>query len=522
MSKEKYLMAIDAGTGSVRAVIFDTHGNQIAVSQKEWEHKEDSRFPGSMDFDWVYNWELASNCIKNVLIEANIDPIDIASISTTCMREGIVLYDATGKEIWACANVDARSNDEVAELIRLSPSLEKDLYYLSGQTFALNALPRLLWVKNKIPEVYNKTANISMFNDWLIYKLTGAMSCEPSNGCTTGIFNLENRVWDPSIAEKCGIKSNIFPVVYESGSVVAPVSKKGAESTGLVEGIPVVAGGGDAQLGCVGVGVVSPNQAAVFGGSFWQYEFNTDVVKTDPKCRVRVNCHAVPNIWQYEAIAFFPGLVMRWYRDAFCQLEKQMAEENSKDPYYYMNLEAEQIPAGSYGMLCTFSDVMNYISWKHASPTFTNFSLDSNKFNRFTFYRAIMENAAMITKGNMDLVSSVTGHSPKEIIFASGASKSPLWCQILADILGLPVHVPKVKESTALGAAILAGIGVGIFDNIESAVSKVVHREETYYPIPENQIIYNDIYEKWRKVYIAQLELSDKKVTRHMWIAPGI
>lgn len=107
-------------------------------------------------------------------------------------------------------------------------------------------------------------------------------------------------MWDTSIAEKCGLRTDIFPKVYESSSIVAYVTKEAAAETGLTEGIPVVAGGGDAQLGSIGVGVVSPNQAAVFGGSFWQYEFNTDNVKTDDQCRVRVNCHAIPKLWQYE------------------------------------------------------------------------------------------------------------------------------------------------------------------------------------------------------------------------------
>lgn len=522
MDKKKYLMAIDAGTGSIRAVIFDTKGKQIAVSQEEWEHKEDPRFPGSMDFDWVYNWELTSGCIQEVIKKAQIKPDELAGISTTCMREGIVLYDKEGNEIWACANVDARANEEVLELIQKSGTLEKEIYSISGQTYALGALPRILWVKNKMPDIYEKTATVSMFNDWLIYKLTGIMSTEPSNGCTTGIFDLKSREWDISIAEKCDIRTDIFPPVFESGSLVGNVNTQASEKTGLAEGTPVVAGGGDAQLGCVGVGVVKPNQAAVFGGSFWQFEFNTDKVKTDPECRVRVNCHAVPDIWQYEAIAFFPGLVLRWYRDAFCQLEKQKALETGKDPYYYMNLEAEKIPAGSYGMLCTFSDIMNYISWKHAAPTFTNFALDADKYNRFTFYRAIMENSAMVTKGNMDLVASVTGKTPQEIIFASGASKSPLWCQIMADVLGLPVRVPVVKEATALGAAILAGIGVGIYEDLEATVNELVEFEETYDPNPENQDVYKELYDKWRQVYAVQLDLADRKITKNMWIAPGI
>jgi autoinducer 2 (AI-2) kinase len=213
---------------------------------------------------------------------------------------------------------------------------------------------------------------------------------------------------------------------------------------------------------------------------------------------------------------------MRWYRDGFCQLEKERAEQTGKDPYYYMNQEAEKIPAGCYGMMCTFSDTMNYINWKHAAPTFTNFAINAEKFNRYTFYRAIMENAALVTKGNMELVASLTGNTPKEIVFASGASKSPLWCQILSDVLGLPVHIPKVKEATALGAAILAGIGIGIYDNVESTIKKIVQIEETYYPNSNNHVLYTEMYSQWKKVYDTQLSLCDQKLTKNMWIAPGI
>lgn len=522
MDKVKYLLAIDAGTGSVRAVIFDTEGNQLGVVAKEWDHKEDPRFPGSMDFDWVHNWNLASGCVKEVLSQTEISPSNIAAISTTCMREGIVLYDKDGNEIWACANVDARSDEEVIQLINQSPDMEKEIYGISGQTYALGALPRILWVKNKMPEIYEKTATVTMFNDWLIYKLTGVLATEPSNGCTTGIFDLSKRDWDTSIAERCGLKLDIFPPVHESGSIVAHVNQLGADDTNLVTGIPVVAGGGDAQLGCIGVGVVAPHQAAVMGGSFWQYEYNTDHVKTDDLCRVRVNCHAIPDLWQYEALAFYPGLIMRWFRDGFCQFEKAKSLETGRDIYDYMNEEAEKIPAGCYGMMCTFSDTMNYINWKHAAPTFTNFSINPEKHNRYTFYRAIMENAAMVTRGNMELVASVTGTKPTEIIFASGASKSPLWCQIVSDVLGVPVHVPAVKEATALGAAIIAGLGVGIYNNIEDTAKKLVKIQHTYTPNKENHKVYNEMFPIWQEIYKSQLELSNRKLTKNMWIAPGI
>ena len=517
-----YLMAVDAGTGSVRAIIFDTSGRQIACVQREWIHREDPRYPGSMDFDWKTNWELTCSCIRGVLAEAGIKESEIAALSSTCMREGIVLYDAAGKEIWACANVDARAGDEVAQLKQIDPELERELYLKSGQTFALGALPRLLWVKNKLPDLYSKIARIGMFNDWIIYRLSGVLAVEPSNGSTTGLFDLKTRTWDRDIARRCGLRDDIFPEVKECGTVAASVSKTGAEETGLAEGTPLVVGGGDCQLGAVGVGVIDENEAAVFGGSFWQYEFNTVSALCSPKCDIRVNCHAVDNIWQYEAIAFFPGLVMRWYRDAFCAEEKRLAAEKNIDPYMLMDEAAASVPAGSNGLICTFSDTMNYINWKHAAPGFMNFALDAGKYNKATFYRAIMENAALVTLGHLRLVETATGKRPEKIVFAGGASKSALWSQIMADALGLPVEVPVVKEASALGTAMMAGKGIGLYTDIRDAAKKLAKTEKTFLPNRENMDVYKLAFDKWQAAYAAQLQLSDAKITRYMWSAPGL
>ena len=187
-----------------------------------------------------------------------------------------------------------------------------------------------------------------------------------------------------------------------------------------------------------------------------------------------------------------------------------------------MNEKAKDIPAGSYGMQCCFSDTMNFISWKHASPTFTNFQLEPEKFNRYTFYRAILENTALIVRSHIELVKEATGNEPDELIFAGGAAKSPLWSQIVADVTGKSVKVPVVKEATALGAAILAGVGAGLYDSIEDAVEKTVKWDHTYAPNAANKAVYDDLYAAWRKIYPVQLALCDQGVTRNMWIAPGL
>jgi autoinducer-2 kinase len=518
---EKYLMAIDAGTGSVRVILFDTLGNELFVTQSEWTHNEDKRYPGSMDFDIDKNIGIITGLIQEILANSKVNPADIAAISTTSMREAIVLYDENGKELWACANVDSRANDEVANLNKISDTIESEIHQISGQTFSLGAIPRILWVKKNIPETYSKVKYVTMLNDWITYRLTGVISVEPSNGCTTGLFDLKKRVWEPSISEKVGLRADIFPLVNESGTIIGNVADEFAMLTGLSTRTLVVAGGGDAQLGCIGMGVISEGDAAVLGGSFWQYEYTTTQVEINDDCKVRVNCHAIPNTWQYEAIAFFPGLIMRWFRDTFCDLEAYLQKQSGENIYEQMEKRAVHVPAGSGGMLCTFSDKMNYFSWKHASPSFIDFKFDSS-FNKATFYRAIMENAAFVTKGNIECVSKITNITPESIVFGGGASKSNLWCQIVSDVLNMKVEVPVVKESTALGAAICAGVGAGVYESFNDAIEKVVKFEKTFEPNEANRAVYDALYKKWEAVYNVQLNLADQGVTDHMWIAPGL
>ncbi|RJR13817.1 autoinducer-2 kinase [Candidatus Parcubacteria bacterium] len=518
----EYVLAFDAGTGSIRAVLFDRNGKQIGVSQKEWTHLSEEDVPGSMNFDTVYNWNLVIQCVKEVLQDTGILSSEIKAVSATSMREGLVLYDRNGQEIWACANVDARAGEEVSDLKLVDEKLEMELYAESGQTFALGAIPRLLWLKRHKPEIYEATTFITMINDWILYRLSGVLQVDPSNGCTSGIFDLEKRQWQKQIATRCGIKDTFFPKVHEAGTVLGKISKEAVSLTGLSPETLVVSGGGDAQMASVGVGAIETNQTVVSGGSFWQQEVNVEKPYFDPKGRLRVNCHAVDGQWQLEAIAFFPGLVMRWFRDAFCEKEVEEAKITGRDAYEILEEKAKHVPAGSNGIIPIFSDVMNYISWRHAAPSFINLSIDPQKTGKMEMFKSLQENAALITLGNLKLIEEVIGHYPEEVIFAGGASKGKLWSQTLADVLGVPVKVPVIKEAAALGTALYAAIGAGIYSSIKDAVDQVVVWESTFQPRMANHQEYAKIYENWRRVYEAQLYLADRGLTTHMWKAPGL
>lgn len=189
-----YLMALDAGTGSIRAVIFDLEGNQIAVGQAEWRHLAVPDVPGSMEFDLNKNWQLACECMRQALHNAGIALEYIAAVSACSMREGIVLYNNEGTPIWACANVDARAAREVSELKELhNNTFENEVYRATGQTLALSAIPRLLWLAHHRSDIYRQASTITMISDWLAYMLSGELAVDPSNAGTTGLLDLTIR-----------------------------------------------------------------------------------------------------------------------------------------------------------------------------------------------------------------------------------------------------------------------------------------------------------------------------------------
>ncbi|MEA3419358.1 MAG: autoinducer-2 kinase [Campylobacterota bacterium] len=518
-----YLMTIDAGTGSVRAVIFDEAGQQVSVGQQEWVHLPEAGVADSMNFDFRKNWEVTSECIREAIAKAGIAPEEILAVTASSMREGIILYDAEGRELWGVANVDARASAEVKELKEKFPGIEEAFYRESGQTFALGALPRLLWVKKHRPDIYEKTARLSMISDWVLAKLSGVIATDPSNAGTTGIFSLAKRQWERGQANQVGIKDEIFPPVYEPSEVIGEVTRRASDETGLSRGTKVVMGGGDVQLGSAGLGVVREGESAILGGSFWQQIVNIDASETPPAdMRLRVNPHVIRGLSQAEGITFFSGLIMRWFRDAFCETEKVDAVQRGIDVYEVLEEMAAKVPVGSHGIIPIFSDAMNYGKWYHASPSFLNLSLDATLCNKASMFRSLEENAAIVSAINLERISAFSGIENDSLTFAGGASKGKLWPQIVADVMGKEIRIPVVKEATSLGGAMMAGIGAGLYRSIDQAAKELVRWERTVEPNQENFHKYSEIKEQWQEIYVQQLKLVDQGLLRSMWKAPGV
>lgn len=508
----RYFLVLDAGTGSIRSIIFDTFGNQIAIAQYEWEHISEAGVAGSMGFDFVRGWELAKRCIRESIATSGINPTEIAAVSASSMREGIVVYDGDKREIWGVANVDGRSSVEVSYLKKTFPSLEAESYTISGQTFALSAAPRLLWLKKNRPSLYEKARYFTMISDWILFKLSGELASEPSNAGTAGAFSLKTRNWNKSEFEQCGLK-DLFVPIRESGEVLGHISSEASNETGLSTKTLVVMGGGDVQIGTAGLGASALGDAVVLGGSFWQQVVNIPsnaMLSSD--MLLRVNPHVVRGMSQAEGITFFTGLVMRWFRNSF----------GCGKSYAELEAMASHVPLGSYGITPIFSDQMNYGEWIHAAPSFIGLGLDENKYNVASMFRSLEENACIVSAINLENIKAFSGVSPTFITFASGASNGALWSQILADVTGLEVRVPVVKEATALGVAMAAGIGAETYKSFEEAGKNIVKIERTYEPNEANHKQYGEIKEKWVKVYAKQMELVREGITEPMWKAPGV
>jgi autoinducer-2 kinase len=513
----RYLLAIDAGTGSCRAVLFTETGAQAGAGQREWTHREPPGVPGGQDFDVQAGWQAIAACIRDALRAAGAAGADVAAVAATSMREGMVLYDQAGGEIWACPNVDSRAAAEAEDLIREGAAAK--IYAEAGDWVSITAPARLRWLARHRPGILAGTASLGMLSDWIVYRLTGQHVTEPSCGSSSGMFTLAGRSWSASIPVLCGLPAGVLPPVADPGTAVGEVTPTAAALTGLRAGTPVAAGGADTQLGLLGAGA-ERDEYTVVAGTFWQNTVLLAEPLIDPEVRLRTLCHVVPGEWMLEGIGFYCGMSMRWFRDAFCDAEVAQARQRGVDPYLVMEEAAAGARPG--GVIAVLSNVMNARRWAHASPSFLQFDLaDPAGSGRGACVRAIEEAAAYVARGHRDIIEGLTGLRFGEVVFTGGAGRGRLWPQLMADVLGAPVHIPAVTESSALGAALCAGTAVGVYASLLEPRPALRRRAATFEPDPAAVAAYDERYATWREVYRRMLEITDDGLLHPLWRAAG-
>ena len=313
------LLAIDAGTGSCRAVLFLLDGNQVAIGAARVHHAALPGVPGSQVFDTAANWALICACTREALSDGGRRRLGREGGSATSMREGMVLYDRSGTELWACPNVDSRAGEQAhrARAIGRRPGDLPALGRLGGDhlagPLAVGPRARARDVLAHRPRRDARRLDPHPALGWFV--------TDPSLGSSSGMFELAERTGPSGSSRSSGSTAAVFPPVVEPGTVVGQVTAEAAAATGPRRGTPVVVGGADTQLALLGLGVAEPGRFTVVGGTFWQHTVVLDEPLIDPDGRLRTLCHTVPGRWMIEGIGFYCGMVMRWFRDAFCEAE---------------------------------------------------------------------------------------------------------------------------------------------------------------------------------------------------------
>ncbi|MGC9778661.1 MAG: xylulokinase [Candidatus Heimdallarchaeota archaeon] len=495
--KEQYILSVDVGTTGGRSIIFDLEGQIIASSYQEYECLYPSpTFVEQNADDW---WLVTKTTINTVLKKSKVKTSNIVSLSVTNQRETIVPVNEDGNPlskaiVWQDRRTIQECND-IKEKIGSSKiyeltSLTVDPYFSSS---------KILWMKKNWKKAFDKAHKFMLVHDFIQMKFTDEYVTDFSNASRTMLFDLNNLSWSNKILNALDIPKEKLPTPLPSGKKIGGLTKSAAKETNLPEVLLIVAGGGDQQCAAIGVGVTRKGRVkATTGTGTFLLAFLENSLR-DKKRRVLCSCHAIPGKYVYEASIFTTGSILRWFRDNFSSAEKSIAQNLKLDSYDLLGMQAESIKPGSEGVMVLPHFVGAGAPHWNPNARGLIFGLGLGH-TRNHLIRAIMEATCYEIRTNLHVFREL-GVKLNELRITGGASRNSTWNQIEADICKMPVIKGQVEEATALGAAILAGVGAGVYKDIDAAAQQMVIIEDKKKPIPENVKIYDQYFEIYSSLY---------------------
>ena len=492
---KQYLLGIDIGTSACKVALFAKDGKvEAAASEGYPVYYPHPGWAEQNPDEW---WEAVCNAIWTVLSSSGVSPEDIAGIGIDGQSWSAIAIDEEGNvltntPIW----MDTRAQD-ICDRVNAEVGGEK-IFELCGNMLQPSyTTAKILWYKENLPEVYAKTYKILQSNSFIGYRLTGAITQDVSMGYGLHCFNMRTGKWDTEMCEALGIPAGFLPELVPCHQIIGTVTAKAAEQTGLKEGTPVAAGGLDAACGTLGAGVIHPGETQEQGGQAGGMSICIDEYAADP--RLILGYHVVPDQWLLQGGTVGGGGVMRWLEHEFGDYERLVAADKGKTSLHQYNEEAEQVNPGSDGLvfLPYMAGERSPIWDPNAKGVF--YGLDFSK-TKGHMIRSCMEGVAYSLKHNLDIAEKAGAHV-KELLAVGGSANSALWMQIKSDITGKPLAVPFSDTATTLGAAILAGVGVGMYENFEDAVSQTVQITRRYEPDHSNDQVYEKNYETYLALY---------------------
>jgi autoinducer 2 (AI-2) kinase len=506
---DEYLLGIDFGTSGGKCLITDLKGNEKARTFKEWWYQSPEEIkPYAKEFNADDFWRFISEAIRETFRKAKVPFDRVQAVSSSSLRQGIVLLDADGKELYAGPNIDARgalAQDKIMNTLG-----EQGIFDITGQGPTVICAPaRLLWFKENKPEIYEKVKHMLMINDWILYRLSGVYSSEHSCASSSAMLDVEKREWSDKVCQELDLPNEILSNLHRSGEKIGEVTRQASRETGLAEGTAVVTGGGDSMLGLLGTGAVEDYDTTVIGGTTSMLQTVLSKPLVDAERRIPTGCHVIPGKWVIEANAGMTGKVYNWLKLA---LSKAMTTRESSDgsgelEFRKMDELAAQVPPGSDNMYAILgSEVMDLKKIETIRPGMFLFPPPANPMtvtpmDARHMIRATIENMACALHGNKLVIEDIIKRKLEKLKVTGGLSKGKIWVQTLADVTGIPAETFKLKEGSLLGCAICAATGIGEYKSLEEAAKNMVQLEATLEPNKETREVYEGYYDRWRELY---------------------
>jgi len=482
-----HVLGIDASTTATKAVLIAESGAVRGIGVSEygfsvprplWSEQEPRLW-----------WDGAVTAIRSVLDSTGVAGEDVAAIGLTGQMHGAVLLDRAGSVLRPAILWNDQRTGAECDAIRRAVGPERLISITGNDALTGFTAPKLVWVRDHEPDVWRRIAHVLLPKDYVRLRLTGEYALDKADGAGTLLFDLAARDWSAEVLAALEIDPAWMPPTWEGPEVTGLVTGEAAAATGLRPGTPVVAGGGDQAANAVGVGAVAAGTVALSLGTSGVVFATTNRPLFEPRGRVHAFCHAVPGRWHMMSVMLSAAGSLRWFRDALAP-GMEFAD---------LVASAAEVPPGSDGLW--FLPYLTGERSPHADPlargAFVGLTL---AHDRRHLTRAVLEGVAFGLRDGLDLMIGAGMPAPDQIRASGGGTASPLWRQILADVLGAEIATVNTSEGAAYGAGLLAAVGAAWYPSVEAACDALVSATPTAAPGPdaaryaEAHAVYRDLY----------------------------
>ncbi len=497
MTTTSCLLGIDIGTSGTKTILIDPVGRVLARATAEYPlYTPQAQWSEQEPDDW---WQAVCATVQSVLQQSEVPPQHIVGIGLSGQMHGSVFLDENNRVIRRALLWNDQRTAEECKWITSTVGAENVVNYISNPVLTGFTAGKIVWLRNHEPHHYARVKKVLLPKDYIRYKLTGEFATEVSDASGTALFDVKKRRWSEEMLHAIGVPLQWMPACYESPEISGRISEQAAALTGLHPGTPVAGGGGDQAAGAVGNGIVEPGVvSSTVGTSGVVFAYSAEPV-VDPQLRLHTFCHAVPGAWHLMGVMLSAGGTLQWYRDTFCQMEKAIAPSLGKDPYELICAEAAQAPECCEGMI-----LLPYLTGERTPYPNPNargvlFGI-TRRTNRSHTARAVLEGVAYGLRDSFEILTEMKVPIT-QVRTSGGGGRSKIWRQILSDVTGHAHSVINVDEGPALGVALLAGVGTGLYATVAEACNAAIQITDTLLPCNLSHAAYTRQYGLYKTLY---------------------